>query len=87
MSEGPKRGESENEQDSDTGEPIRELAGWELNTSDAFLTLVRRKIQRRSTVSQLASFSWNVPKMILTEFWNSFVQILGSNGTKKEEQP
>jgi hypothetical protein len=28
---------------------------------------VRRRIHRRSTVSQLASFSWSLPKAIITE--------------------
>lgn len=71
----------------DPGEPVKELAGFEYAPSDAFLGLVRRKIQRRSTVSQVASFSWNVPKLILAEVWSALVQIVNPESGKKGQQP
>jgi hypothetical protein len=47
--------------------------------------VVRRKIQRRSTVSQVASFSWNIPKLILAEAWSALIHIIGSQSGKKEK--
>jgi len=63
---------------------VRELAGFEHEASDAFLAIVRSKIQRRSTVSQFAFFTWNVPKVILAEVWNALIQIIGTQNEKKE---
>lgn len=50
-----------------TERPIRGLADQELQPSSAFIEKVRRRIHRRSTVSHLASFSWGVPKLMITE--------------------
>jgi len=85
MSEDPKRGNSGDTTDIELGEPIKELAGFEHETSEAFLAIVRSKIQRRSTVSQVASFTWNVPRWILTEFWNALIHIIDSRVRKGKE--
>jgi hypothetical protein len=86
MSEEPKQGEPAEESAIDPGEPVKELACFEYEASPAFLTVVRRKIHRRSAVSQLASFSWDVPKALLTELWNALVQAVGPASGKKERQ-
>ena len=70
----------------DPGEPIKELAGWEQPTSDKFLRLVRGRIQRRSTVGQFATFSWDVPRMILGDFWITLLQALNPQDRKKKEE-
>jgi hypothetical protein len=84
MSEETNYGQSDGESGIDMGEPVRELAGFEHEPSGTFLAIVRSKIQRRSTVSQIASFTWNVPKVILAEFWNALVQVISPHGAKKE---
>jgi hypothetical protein len=76
----------ENEQDVDAGPPIVELAGLEHEPSATFLSIIRRRIHRRSTASQLASFSWNMPGMIFLEFWNALIQLLGPRDTQKGGQ-
>jgi len=47
--------------------PIRGLAEQELVPSAAFMARVRGRIHRRATVSYLASYSWSLPKVMLTE--------------------
>lgn len=84
MSDNPEYGKTEDASHMDPDEPVKELAGFEYDTSDAFWNVVRRKIQRRSTASQFASFSWNVPRLILTEVWNALAHIIGSQSGKKE---
>lgn len=69
--------------DQELGEPIAALLNLEQETSSTFLNLVRRKIYRRTTASQVAAFSWNVPRMILGEFWNMLVQLLNPRATQK----
>jgi hypothetical protein len=86
MIDDPRNASSENEPDVDPGEPVTVLADLEQEPSTAFLNVVRRKIHRRSAASQFVSFSWNVPKVILLEFWNILVEILSSRGTQKGGQ-
>lgn len=69
--------------DQDLGEPIAALLNLEQDTSPSFLDRVRRGIYRRTTTSQLASFSWYLPKMILIEFWNMLIQILNPGAARK----
>ena len=69
--------------DQELGEPIAALLNLEQETSSTFLNLVRRKIYRRTTASQVAAFSWNVPRMILGEFWKMLVQLLNPRATQK----
>jgi len=84
MTEDPEVGKAGDNSDIDLGDPVKELAGFEHEASDAFLATVRMKIQRRSTVSQFASFTWNVPKVLLAEFWSALIHIIGSHGEKTE---
>jgi hypothetical protein len=85
LSEIPNHSEPEDASGIDPGEPVKELAGFEYDPSDVFWNVVRRKIQRRSTVSQVASFSWNIPKLILAEAWSALIHIIGSQSGKKEK--
>ena len=78
--------ERDKDREVDPGEPIAVLAGLERTPSPSFFNIVRRRIQRRSTASQLASFSWNVPTMIFMEFWKAVIQILSPRDTSKGGQ-
>lgn len=67
-----------------TERPIRGLTEQELEPSSAFMVRVRRRIHRRSTVSQLASFSWGLPKAIVTEMAGIIRHLFLSLGGGKE---
>jgi len=64
-------------------EPIRELMNLERDTSPGFLSRVRRKIYRRSAVSQVATFSWHLPTVILVEMVGILGHILNVLSTRK----
>jgi len=64
--------------------PIRGLAEQELEPSPAFMVRVRRRIHRRSTVSQLASFSWALPKATITEMAGIIRHLFVALGGGKE---
>lgn len=69
--------------DQGLGEPIADLLNLEQGTSPAFLSSVRKKIYRRVTASQFASFSWELPKIILLEFWTMLVELLNLRASQK----
>jgi hypothetical protein len=69
--------------DGGTDEPIGALREQEYETSPDFMLRVRRRIHRRSSVAQLASFSWSLPKVILVELANVLGHVLGRIGAKK----
>jgi len=69
------------EQDVDPGEPVALLAALEQDMPPAFLGVVRRKIHRRTAVSHFASFSWNMPKMILIELWRVLIEMVNPTGS------
>jgi hypothetical protein len=48
-------------------EPIRVLRDQERETKPDFLTRVRNKIHRRTATAQIATYSWNAPKLVLLE--------------------
>jgi Ni,Fe-hydrogenase III large subunit len=48
-------------------EPIEMLTGQEVEPARDLVGRVRRDIERRETVAQLASFSWKMPKVLLLE--------------------
>ena len=54
-------------QDPELGEPIELLTRQEHETGADFLDLVRKKIRRRTVTSQVASFSWYLPRSVLLE--------------------
>jgi len=64
-----------NHDDGDMGPPITALMELEQDSSPSFLPVLRRRIYRRLTASQLASFSYNIPKLILAEVWTVLIQL------------
>jgi len=61
----------------DPGEPVAALAAFEHETSSELIVRIRRTIQRRTTVGQLAAFVANTPLVVLKEFWFLLNQPLG----------
>ncbi len=68
----------------DTGEPIRLLLDQQLEPSAHFVEKIRRRIYRRTAASQLASYSWHLPKVMLVEMFSVVTHFLRAFGTKKE---
>ena len=69
--------------DQELGAPIVDLLNLEQDISPAFLSSVRKKIYRRVTASQFASFSWELPRMILLEFWKMLVELSKPTASQK----
>ena len=57
----------------DLGEPIRELANFGHEPSRNLIVHIRRSIQRRTTVGQLAAFSVSIPVLMWKEFWSVLI--------------
>jgi N-glycosylase/DNA lyase len=70
--------------DSDTGQPIRVLSEQEYETSSDFMVRVRSKIYRRTAASQFASYSWQLPKVVLLEMARVLGHLFTALGAKKE---
>ena len=83
MSEQAENPEMPQDKEIDPGEPIAALAGFEQSTSAGFMMHVRRKIQRRVTTAQVASFSWEVPFLVFLELWSMLIQLLNPKDMKK----
>lgn len=86
MSDNSTSSESHDEKEVDAGEPIDVLATLEHEPSANFLGRIRRAIQRRTSVSQIASFSWNIPFVVLMQFWLMLTEQLHPKGPRKERQ-
>jgi hypothetical protein len=86
MSNGPESPNSANREEVDPGTAIDALAGFEYPASSGFLSLFRRKIYRRTTTAQVASFSWNIPGMVLLELCRILIQLLQVKHTSKGER-
>ena len=68
--------------DPDAGEPIRMLAGQEVETSSGFLRRVRGKIHRRTAVSQFAVYSWDLPRVVLMDLeWAAEAAVVALEGS------
>jgi hypothetical protein len=78
--------ESHDGKELDPGEPVGVLAAFEYEPSTNFLSRIRRSIQRRTSVSQIASFSWNIPLMVFMEFWAMIVEQLNPKRPGKDGQ-
>jgi len=70
--------------DQEREQRIRVLMEQEQETSPDFMDRVRRKIYRRATVSQVASYSWHLPKVILMELASLLSHLFRAFGTKKD---
>ncbi|MBL8218323.1 MAG: hypothetical protein JNL62_03805 [Bryobacterales bacterium] len=68
----------------ETGEPIEMLAGQEHEASAEFLDRVRSKIHRRAATSQVASFSWYLPRAVLLEMAELLGHVAQSLNGRKE---
>jgi hypothetical protein len=55
---------------------IRELADLESDVSTSFRDVIRRKIYRRTTVSQFANLYWKMPGIIFMEFLSLIMHLL-----------
>jgi hypothetical protein len=86
MSDEPANSVWSDGQEIDPGEPVGLLTGFEHETSPTFLTRIRRTIHRRTAASQIASFSWNVPSVVLLELWTSLMELLHLRGVQKGRQ-
>jgi hypothetical protein len=69
--------------DPQAGEVIAILKELEQDTSPFFLRSVRRKIHRRSTASQLLSFSWQMPGMAFMALGSMLVHVLSAFTNRK----
>ncbi|HXR77579.1 MAG TPA: hypothetical protein VN737_16480 [Bryobacteraceae bacterium] len=65
--------------------PIAGMNELEQETSASFLAGVRKKVYRRQAVSQLVSFSWQLPKTVFVELGSMLVHILNTFSTRKGE--
>lgn len=63
-------------------EPIRVLRDQEHETKPDFLAKVRNSIHRRHATAQIASWSWNTPKLVLVEMASMLdyiIRVVGGN--------
>ena len=65
-------------------EPVRALAEQELQAPPDFVQRVRRRIYRRASTSQLVSFSWSLPKVVLLEMVSLLGHLFTSMGGRKD---
>lgn len=72
---------SSGDQDVDPGPPVTLLARHQEDSSPELVRRVRRNIYRRMSAAQFASFSWNVPKLVLREFLEMLVAIFGTGSS------
>lgn len=67
--------------------PIHILREQERTPSPDFLVKVRRKIHRRTAASQVASFSWHMPRLVLLEMADVLRELFTAIGGRKGSQP
>jgi hypothetical protein len=84
MSDEPENSETRDADEIDLGEPISALAVLEHNVSRGLVKRIRRTINVRKTVGQLASFSVDVPLLALREFWSILSDQAHRTGTRKD---
>lgn len=70
--------------DVDPGEPIAELTGFEYDVSVSLLDRIRRTIGRRTTAAQVTSFAFDIPFVVLKEFWLIVVELFNSKKMGKD---
>ena len=73
------------DEDREAGEPIGILRELEQDTSPSFLSMIRKRIYRRTTASQLISVSWHLPGVVFAELLNMFIHILGVRSIRKRD--
>jgi hypothetical protein len=79
------------EHEIDAGTPVEALAGFVEDAPPELVGRVRRSIHRRTTVSQVAAFSWTMPFLVFLEFWQTLTEQLFHHGeaqaSRKDQQP
>jgi hypothetical protein len=83
MSNGSLDSEMNDAEDVDPGEPIAELAGFEHDVSVSLLDRIRRTIGRRATAAQVTSFAFDMPFVVLKEFWLILMELFNSKKTER----
>jgi len=63
--------------------PIEFLSDQEVEPSTDLIGRVRRSIQRRSAASQVATFTWQLPRLVLLEMVKAFGEMTTLETTKK----
>jgi hypothetical protein len=84
MNEDPTRPRAD--EDVEPGDPIESLSGFEHDASNDFMSRVRHAIQRRTTASQIASFSWNTPFLVFIEFWTTLTEHFFRQSARKDQR-
>jgi hypothetical protein len=84
VSNGSLDSERNDADDVDPGQPIAELAGFEYNVSVSLLDRIRRTIGRRTTAAQVTSFAFDMPFVVLKEFWLIVMELINSKKTGKD---
>jgi hypothetical protein len=84
MNDAPEDSEIRDTEEIDPGEPISALAGFEHDASSGLVMRIRRTIQLRTTVDQLASFSVSIPLVVLREFWSVLINRTNPVGPRKD---
>jgi len=69
----------------DEGEPIAALADFDVEPAGRFWTRLRNRIERRVATAQVATFSWNLPKLVFLEFLGIAFNVFSPTKGRKEE--
>lgn len=80
-------GGSNPQEPEETGQPLGVLTELDQETSADFVVRVRRKIERRNATANLVSFSWHLPKLILTEMAGMVAHLGTTAGTRRKSKP
>jgi hypothetical protein len=80
----PEQEDGSIDRDQDPGPPISILRDQEHESSSDFMQRIRRRIYRRTAASQIASYSWHLPKIVLFEMTEVLAHLLKAFGSKKE---
>ena len=63
--------------------PIEELKDQELEPRRDLVSRVRRQIERRTATSQAATFTWELPKLVLIEFVKAACELVPRKDRQK----
>ncbi|MCC6589544.1 MAG: hypothetical protein IT168_22800 [Bryobacterales bacterium] len=72
--------------DPDPGAPIDLLHSQEEEPGADFIAGVRRKIHRRAVTAQFAAYSWQMPKLVLTEVASVFGHVVRTLASYKDSR-
>ena len=75
---------SDPDPDPDPGVPIDLLHSHQEEPDPDFIAGVRRKIHRRAVTAQFATYSWQMPKLVLTEVASVFGHVIRTLASNKD---